>query len=330
MSRVPIPKDLSNKILNEVHHRCCICVEHRKVANIHHIDQNNSNNTYDNLVAVCAECHADLHTKSTMRRNITQDQIRAYREDWKKQCKDIEEDLKFDLDSINQFYYINVHRLEPIFKSIMGYSMIANAPYRFRESYEFYNTLWHNMKNSLGWMELIQLREYFSDCANLVMEKCSSINLSLLEFNAYNPGELKGQLVHFSCQFLGKDIPDKNELILSNGLIEGPPGTLRREIENINDWEIIETCMLLDNKYYFSDSAFIHFSENGNWNGLGILGSFREGIGSNDGQLSRKQIIISPLCIGVPVKVLKSGEILAQGYDMKHYSLYIGENKRSL
>ena len=81
--------------------------------------------------------------------------------------------------------------------------------------------------------------------------------------------------------------------------------------------------MLLDNKYYFSDSAFIHFSEHGIWNGLGIVGSYRNGIGSNDGHLLRKQIIITPICIGVPITVLKSGEIMAEGYDLADYNSLI-------
>lgn len=321
MSRIALPKEIKNKILIEVHHRCCICVEHRKVANIHHIDENHSNNNYDNLVALCAECHADLHTKSTMRTNITNEQVRKYKEIWKDKCNDLEEKLKINSDIVSQYYYINVHRLDTIFKAITGSSLIANAPYRFKESCDYYNTLWHNSKSSLGWMELAELRQYFSECASYVMDNCQSINLSLLELNAYVLDELKGGLISFSCQFIGKDIPDQTELVINKGLIEAPPGTLRRELEDSSEDIIVETCMLLDNKYYFSDSAFIHFSEHGMWNGLGIVGSYRSGIGSNDGYKLRNQLIVSPICIGTPLKVLKSGEIMAEGYDFVDYNL---------
>lgn len=323
MARIAISSKLADQLLVEVHHRCCICVEHRKVANIHHIDGNNSNNTYENLVGVCGECHADLHTKSTMRRNITVNQIRMYKEEWKNTCKNIEENLKLDTSFINQYYYINVHRLESLFFQLSNESMVANAPFKFKDAEEYYNTLWHNPKNSINWMDIIQLREFFSKCASFVLNNVPSINLSLLEFGAYKPEDLKGKLIHFSCQFLGKDIPDQAELVENKGLIEAPNGTLRREIENYAEWEIIETCMLLDNNYYFSDSAFIHFSEDAIWNGLGIVGSFRNGIGSNDGPMTRKQIIISPICIGVPSKTLKSSEVMAKGHDLKDYNIYL-------
>lgn len=320
MTRVPIPKETKNTIFTEVHHRCCICQEHRRASNIHHIDENPSNNNYDNLVALCSECHADVHTKSTMRSNITMDQIRYYKETWKRKCNDLENSMRFKTDIVSQFYYINVHRLESLFKNVTGKSMISNAPYRFKESPEYYNTLWHNSKSSLGWMEMVELREYFGACANYIMENCSAINLSLLEFNAYDPTENKGELIQFSCQLVGKDIPDQTELVKNNGLIEAPPGTMRREIESQEEDLIFETCMLLDNKYYFSDSAFIHFSEHGVWNGLGIVGSYRSGIGSNDGYKLRNQLIITPICIGVPISVLKSSEIMAEGYDVSDYN----------
>ena len=261
MTRVAIPKKLADQILTEAHHRCCICPEHRKVANLHHIDEDNSNNTYDNLVGVCGECHADLHTKSTMRRNITASQIKIYKEDWKNRCNNIEENVKLDTSFINQYYYINVHRLESLFYQLTSQSMVAKAPFKFMDSEEYYNTLWHNPKNSINWMDIIQLRDYFGQCCSFVLNNVPSVNLSLLEFGAYKPEDLKGKLVHFSCQFIGKDIPNQTELVENKGLIEAPRGTLRREIENTQEWEIIETCMLLYNNYYFSDSAFINFSE---------------------------------------------------------------------
>ena len=64
------PKDVATSILVKCHFRCCVCPDHRRIADIHHIDGDHSNSIEANGVALCKECHSDAHSTSTMRRNL--------------------------------------------------------------------------------------------------------------------------------------------------------------------------------------------------------------------------------------------------------------------
>lgn len=321
MTKIKIPKGISTKILVECHYRCCLCPEHRRIADIHHINKESSNNEYNNLVAVCKECHSDLHSKFEMRRNITPEQIKIFKKNWAEQCRKLEQYLQYNESFVYQFYYINVHRLETLFKSITGLSMISKMPYKYSNSKGSYNSLWNNPRNSLDWTQLLENRSYFEDAAKFVMSNMSTYNLALIELGALDATELRGEIVHFSCQFIGRDIPDQSEIIEANGIIEGPQGTMRREIVDESNEIVFETCMLIDPLYLYSDSAFIQFSEHGFWNGIALIGQLREGIGSNDGHLFRKQLIVTPICIGSPKNLLLSSRIEAEGATFKDYAL---------
>ena len=68
--RVNAPQAVVSSVLTKAFYRCAVCPEHRRMADIHHIDEDPSNNDERNLIGVCKECHADIHETSTMRRKI--------------------------------------------------------------------------------------------------------------------------------------------------------------------------------------------------------------------------------------------------------------------
>ena len=62
MKRKKIPKDL-RKLLFEIYEfQCSLCGEYdKRKLQIHHLDQNPSNNSVENLRLVCVECHAFVY-----------------------------------------------------------------------------------------------------------------------------------------------------------------------------------------------------------------------------------------------------------------------------
>ena len=56
-TRIPIPKDIEAKVMFNHDRTCCVCNEKMLRIEIHHIDENPSNNSEDNLAVLCAECH---------------------------------------------------------------------------------------------------------------------------------------------------------------------------------------------------------------------------------------------------------------------------------
>ena len=60
--REPIPPALYSRVMNQANNRCqnpdC---RYQGKPQIHHIDQNNRNNSFWNLIALCPNCHNDAH-----------------------------------------------------------------------------------------------------------------------------------------------------------------------------------------------------------------------------------------------------------------------------
>lgn len=80
--RLIIPKPLERKLLYEAARTCCVCRAPRKPVEIHHIDQDPSNNVEPNLIVICRNCHDEAHTKHTMSKNLNADHLRHAKSEW--------------------------------------------------------------------------------------------------------------------------------------------------------------------------------------------------------------------------------------------------------
>jgi|GEM_PF-4284522 len=67
IKRKPITDEVFEQIVDDTELQCCFCwnIEETKPTIIHHIEEYNvsQNNDYDNLVVVCLNHHAEIHTK---------------------------------------------------------------------------------------------------------------------------------------------------------------------------------------------------------------------------------------------------------------------------
>jgi len=80
--RVIIPNDIAAKVLFLSDRTCCICRQEGKKVQIHHIDEDPSNNSESNLSVLCFECHTDTMVKGGFDRKLDAEQIILYRNDW--------------------------------------------------------------------------------------------------------------------------------------------------------------------------------------------------------------------------------------------------------
>lgn len=303
--RVEWPKQVATKILTKCHWRCCVCPEHRRIADIHHIDGDSSNSIEANGVALCKLCHVDAHTTSTMQRNLHPDHLIEFKKNWEDVCEKIAFSLVEDSCAISNAYYMNVHRLDSLLRELGEDSVVAGMPHVPSNQTGAYHTLWANSKNPLNWTQLLENRNYFEARLKSAIVRLSLLELSLFEVEALDVKEHVGGLISFNCQFVGHDIPDQTELVENDGQIDGPHPTMRREIRDTTSGHVRETCMMLDTLYMYSDSSFVQFSEDGIWSGIARLTKYREAVGSNDGHLLRNQLILTPICIGTPARSIR-------------------------
>ena len=227
------PLEVSRSILTKCHFRCGVCPEHRRIADIHHIDGDNSNSVEMNGIALCKLCHTDAHTTSSMQRNLKSDHLREFKMKWEETCEKLARSLTYGDSSITNVYYMNVHRLDALLRELGEKSVLTSIPHKLPDTQGSYNTLWANPANPLNWQQLLENRNYFESRLNDGLDKLSTIELALLEVGAVDANAHVGGLVNFDCKFIGQDIPDQNELVQSCGQIVGPVPTMRREINDV-------------------------------------------------------------------------------------------------
>lgn len=302
--RLSLPKSVTSSLLTKALYRCAVCPEHRRISDIHHIDEDPSNNDESNLIGVCKECHADIHETSTMRRKIAHGDLLIMKRVWQEKCEHLA-NLISRSPMPHQWLYAHLHRLGPAYKQATGKNILGALSHRFKNNGACLNTLWHNEKSSITWTDHIELRESIDDCISSVIDETPTIDLALIESGAVDPSFYLGSYVCFTGEFSGKDIPDQTSFVENNGKIYGPSPTLRREIfdgEDPYDQIFIETCLLLDARYFYSTSSFVHLGERGRWTGIGLLHSYQS-VNSENGIHMRYQLNVTPLCIGSTAQI---------------------------
>jgi 5-methylcytosine-specific restriction endonuclease McrA len=80
--RTPIPSTVAAGVLFQADRTCCVCRDRSKRVQVHHIDDDPSNNEERNLAVLCLECHGDTQTSGGFGRRLDADQVILYRDDW--------------------------------------------------------------------------------------------------------------------------------------------------------------------------------------------------------------------------------------------------------
>ncbi len=84
-TRTPIPEAIRLDVIVNCNNRCCIC--QTPFVQIHHVDENPSNNASDNLAPLCPNCHNQAHSKGITTVNLTAARIKTLRDRWYQYCE---------------------------------------------------------------------------------------------------------------------------------------------------------------------------------------------------------------------------------------------------
>ena len=80
--RVGISVDLATEVMFTSDNTCCVCRERGKALQLHHIDEDPSNNIAANLALLCLECHNDTQLKGGFGRKLNAPLVTRYRDEW--------------------------------------------------------------------------------------------------------------------------------------------------------------------------------------------------------------------------------------------------------
>lgn len=85
--KTSIPNDLAADVLFASDRTCCVCRERGKSLQIHHIDEEPSNNVFENLSVLCLQCHNETQIKGGFDRKLTAPVIIKFRDEWLERVK---------------------------------------------------------------------------------------------------------------------------------------------------------------------------------------------------------------------------------------------------
>ncbi len=100
--REEIPKDLAAEVQFLSDRTCCVCRKPGRAIQIHHIDENPSNNVLENLAVLCLDCHQKTQVKGGFDRKLDAAQVKLYRDDWHTIIKQMRESNMLDKQNINR------------------------------------------------------------------------------------------------------------------------------------------------------------------------------------------------------------------------------------
>jgi hypothetical protein len=80
--RVPIPQDLADDLLFRSDRTCCKCRDSGRPVQIHHINDDPSDNRLNNLAVLCLLCHDQTQIIGGFGRKLNAGQVTRYRDDW--------------------------------------------------------------------------------------------------------------------------------------------------------------------------------------------------------------------------------------------------------
>jgi formate-dependent nitrite reductase cytochrome c552 subunit len=84
-TRTAVPEELKAEILTRSNNRCCVC--QTPFVQLHHIDEDPSNNDIDNIAPLCPNCHTQAHSKSMLTTNLTATRVKVLRDRWYSYCE---------------------------------------------------------------------------------------------------------------------------------------------------------------------------------------------------------------------------------------------------
>ena len=146
--RVPIPDDVAAEVMFACDRTCCVCRLEKHKIQIHHIDGDSSNNTFDNLAVICLHCHSDAHTTGAFVRNLTPELIRLYNASWRGIVKlrlEPPSDSPGGLELASEAFLqasLDCHRWKVWFMSLAGPNLPDAKPGEFTDVWDLMAELW--------------------------------------------------------------------------------------------------------------------------------------------------------------------------------------------
>jgi len=127
-NRQSIPEELAAKVLFVSDRVCCVCRIKKKPVQIHHIDEDPSNNSFENLAVLCFDCHLETQISGGFHRKLNAEQVTLYRSDWIVRVARLRVNYSAEAEAHRQdsfFDFEIVTQLAEIFREKRAFDLLA-------------------------------------------------------------------------------------------------------------------------------------------------------------------------------------------------------------
>jgi hypothetical protein len=101
--RRPIPVKVADRLMVANRHTCCICNQPRHPVEKHHINEDPSDNAWNNLAVVCRNCHGLVTQKGNLGARYSQGEVLLCKLRWEKRCAEAPVDeIESPLDELHE------------------------------------------------------------------------------------------------------------------------------------------------------------------------------------------------------------------------------------
>jgi hypothetical protein len=123
--RIKIPSKTQAKIQTKNLGVCCVCKERGIGTNIHHLDNNPSNNNEENLALLCVQEHDQHHRPhaydKTKHLELGADRIREFKREWEQTVEECKSENPKILAVVNAYGdFANIHSVKFIVQNLEG------------------------------------------------------------------------------------------------------------------------------------------------------------------------------------------------------------------
>ena len=88
MARIPIPVSTETEVMYQHDRTCCVCNQPGKSVQIHHIDEDPSNNELGNLAVLCLEDHNSTQVRGGFSKQLKAPDVIKYRNEWVRRVRE--------------------------------------------------------------------------------------------------------------------------------------------------------------------------------------------------------------------------------------------------
>jgi len=191
--RIKIPSQIQIRVLYKSAKACAVCRNNGDL-HFHHIDQNPSNNSEDNIIVLCTHCHDEAHTKHSLSQNLDKEKLIGFKKSWETEVENRNKlaMTEFHGKSMINWVYFNFDQLPKYIQTfvndykdkyyyyLLNKQIITNMLDVTVDDTRCENIVYRNIFDVLDFRDSHALKQYFENMVNEIIKNVNPYDLNTI------------------------------------------------------------------------------------------------------------------------------------------------------